>query len=108
MQVSDAPTSEPGYLASETSQELKDLIVWVRRNIEAAHETSKKYYDKHHRNVHYRSNQKVLLCTHTLSSKDMKVSAGIWTIYSRKASHAGDLRDTGVSQREILKKSSCQ
>jgi hypothetical protein len=77
MQVRDAQTSEPENLASETSQKLKELIVWVRRNIEAAHETSKKYYDKHHREVQYSPNQKVLLRTHTLSSKDMKVSAGI-------------------------------
>jgi hypothetical protein len=73
----DDQNSEPDVLARETSQKLKDLIVWVRKNIEEAHKRNKKYYNKHHRDVSYSANQKVLLRAHTLSNKDMKISAGI-------------------------------
>jgi hypothetical protein len=77
IQRKDNDTSASAVEVSEMSQKLQELIGWVRSNIEKAHETNKKYYDKNHRDVSYTKNQKVLLRTHCLSDKDKKFSASL-------------------------------
>ena len=87
---SEQPNSAPLIHTTQLQQQLQELVSWVRRNIQKAHETNKKYYDLRHRDVSYQPNQPVLLRTHCLSVKDQGFAAGLapkWSgpFYVRKS-----------------------
>ena len=75
LSIQDAEIPIPEDYTNSLKQKLQDLTMWVRSNLEKAHQINKKDYDSHHRDVQYSPNQQILLRTHYLSDKDKGFAA---------------------------------